>query len=66
MAPRLKEKYEQEIIPALKKEFKYKSPMEIPKLTKIVVNVGVGEAIQDRKVLDAAVDEMTLITGQKP
>lgn len=66
MAPRLKEKYENEIIPALKKEFKYKSPMEIPQMTKIVVNVGVGEAIQDKKMLDAAMDEMTLITGQKP
>jgi len=66
MAPRLKEKYLNEIVPELEKEFKYTSPMEIPKLSKIVINVGVGEAVQDIKNLDAAVNDLTIITGQKP
>lgn len=66
MAPRLKEKYLNEIVPELKKEFNYTSLMEIPKLSKIVVNVGVGEAVQDIKNLDAAVNDLTIITGQKP
>jgi len=66
MAPRLKEKYIKEIAPGLMKEFSYKSPMQIPRLTKIVVNMGVGEAVQDIKNLDAAVQDMTIITGQKP
>jgi len=62
----MKEKYFNEIAPGLVKEFKYKSPMEIPVLTKIVVNMGIGEAVQDIKNLDAAVQDMTVITGQKP
>jgi large subunit ribosomal protein L5 len=66
MAPRLKEKYIREIAPGLMKEFKYKSPMQIPRLCKIVVNMGVGEAVQDIKNLDAALQDMTIITGQKP
>ena len=66
MTPRLKEKYMGEIAPALMKEFKYKSSMQIPKLNKIVVNIGVGEAVQDIKNLDGAVDDLTVITGQKP
>ncbi len=66
MALRLKEKYLNDIVPELKKEFKYTSPMEIPKLSKIVVNIGVGEAVQDIKNLDAAVNDLTIITGQKP
>jgi large subunit ribosomal protein L5 len=66
MTPRMKEKYFKEIAPGLMKEFKYKSSMEIPVLTKIVVNMGVGEAVQDIKNLDAAVQDMTVITGQKP
>jgi large subunit ribosomal protein L5 len=66
MAPRLKEKYIREIAPGLMKEFKYKSPMQIPRLSKIVVNMGVGEAVQDIKNLDAALQDMTIITGQKP
>ncbi len=66
MEPRLKEKYINEIAPELKKEFNYSSVMEIPKITKIVVNVGVGEAVQDIKNLDAAVNDITVITGQKP
>jgi large subunit ribosomal protein L5 len=66
MAPRLKEKYITEIAPELKKEFNYKSTMEIPKVTKIVVNIGVGEAVQDIKNLEAAVRDLTVITAQKP
>jgi large subunit ribosomal protein L5 len=66
MAPRLKEKYAKEIAPALMKEFNYKSPMQIPKLSKIVVNMGVGEAVQDVKNLDGAIQDLTMIAGQKP
>lgn len=66
MAPRMKEKYLNEIAPGLMKEFKFRNPMQIPKLSKIVVNMGVGEAVQDIKNLDGAVQDLTLITGQKP
>jgi len=66
MAARLKEKYLKEIVPALSKEFGYKNPMSIPKLEKIVVNVGLGEAIQNSKALDIAVGDLTIIVGQKP
>ncbi len=66
MAARLKERYEKEVVPALKKQFGYESSMQIPKLLKVVVNVGLGEAIQNPKLLDAAVKEMADITGQKP
>ncbi len=66
MAPRMKEKYVKDIAPKLLKDFGYKSAMQIPRLKKIVVNMGVGEAVQDIKNLDAAVQDMTVITGQKP
>lgn len=66
MPVRLREKYQQEIVPALVQEFKFKSVMQVPRLTKIVVNVGVGEAVQNSKALDAAVGDITTITGQKP
>ncbi len=66
MAARLRERYEKEVAPALKKQFGYESPMQVPKLLKVVVNVGLGEAIQNPKLLDAAVKEMAEITGQKP
>jgi len=62
----LKETYEKEVLPALTKEFGYTSRMQVPRLEKIVVNMGVGEAIQNPKALDAAVSDMTMITGQKP
>lgn len=62
---RLKEKYRQEIIPTLMKEFSFKNVMQVPKLEKIVLNVGLGEAIQNIKLLDAAVNELGMITGQK-
>ena len=64
--PRLKEKYRAEIAPAMKDEFGYGNVMQIPGLTKIVVNMGVGEAAKDAKLIDGAVKDLTAITGQKP
>jgi large subunit ribosomal protein L5 len=63
---RLRDHYLKEVIPALEKEFHYKNRMEIPKLEKIVVNMGLGEAIQNAKLLDSAASELSMITGQKP
>jgi len=63
---RLKEKYTKEIAPAIAKEFDIKNPMAVPRIEKIVVNMGVGEAIANAKVLDTAVEELRSITGQKP
>ena len=64
--PRLLTRYKQEIIPAMMKRFNYKNVMQVPRLMKIVVNMGVGEAARDIKELDAAEKELALITGQKP
>ena len=66
MAPRLKEKYNSEIRDALRTEFKHANPMEVGGLTKIVVNMGVGEAARDSKTLEGAIRDLTAITGQKP
>ena len=66
MASRLRERYRQEIVPTLVREFSYKSPMAAPRLEKIVINVGLGEAIQNAKALDAASSDVATITGQKP
>jgi len=66
MAPRIKEKYEKEIAPALMKDFGFKNPMQIPRLTKVIVNMGVGNAVQDIKELENAVEDLKVITGQKP
>ncbi|QQZ09561.1 50S ribosomal protein L5 [Heyndrickxia vini] len=63
---RLKEKYEKELAPALVSKFNYKSVMQVPKIEKIVINMGVGDAVQNAKVLDNAVEELAIITGQKP
>ncbi|MCD4791027.1 MAG: 50S ribosomal protein L5 [Bacteroidales bacterium] len=63
--PRLKSKYKDEIVPALKKQFSYKSVMQVPKLKKISVNQGLGAAITDKKLIDTGIEEMTLITGQR-
>ncbi len=63
---RLKEKYNKEIAPQIAKEFDIKNPMAIPRLEKIIVNMGMGEAISNSKILDVAVDELKVITGQKP
>ncbi len=65
MVPRLKEKYLKEIIPSMMKEYSYKNIMEVPKVQKIVLNVGLGEAIQNIKLLDAAQKELSTISGQK-
>lgn len=63
---RLKQVYNDEVVPALKEEFNYANPMEVPKLVKIVLNMGVGEASQDKKKIDGPVSDLTLITGQRP
>ena len=62
----LRERYRAEVVPALRKEFQYDNAMQVPRLTKIVVNIGLGEALRDAKAVDAAVNDITLITGQKP
>ena len=66
MIPRLLEKYRKEIVPALKQKLGYRSMMQVPAIKKIVINMGVGEAIADIKILDKAQEELSLITGQKP
>lgn len=63
---RLKEKYNKEIAPAIAKEFDIKNPMAIPRIEKVVINMGMGEAIANAKILDTAVEELRVITGQKP
>jgi large subunit ribosomal protein L5 len=62
----LRQRYEEEVVPALVKEFDYQNPMMVPRLTKITVNIGLGEALTNSKAVDAAVADMTTITGQKP
>jgi large subunit ribosomal protein L5 len=66
MTTRLQEHYQSTVKPALMQEFGYKNPLQVPKLEKIVVNMGVGEAVQDAKKIDAAVGDLTAITGQHP
>ncbi len=66
MAARLKEHYEKTAIPALKKEFGYENPMAVPRLVKIAINIGLGEATSNAKLMDGAVNELTQIAGQKP
>ena len=63
--PRLKDKYKNEIVSELKDKFQYKSVMQVPKLTKISINRGIGQAVSDKKLVDTGVDELTLVTGQK-
>ena len=63
---RLQEKYINEVVPALTEKFGYKNVMELPKIEKIIINMGVGEAVGNPKALDAAVSDLTIITGQKP
>src|SRR5712691_8299004 len=65
-APRLKERYRSELLPTLQRELGVANPFQVPRLEKIVVNMGVGDAIRDAKLLDAAVADLALITGQKP
>ncbi|WP_313405581.1 50S ribosomal protein L5 [Aeromicrobium sp.] len=64
--PRLKAKYREEILPALREQFEYDNVMQVPGLTKIVVNMGVGEAARDGKLIEGAIKDLTAITGQKP
>ena len=66
MASRLKEKYQKEVVPTLQKEFDYNNPMQVPLVHKVVVNIGMGEAIQNAKAMDAAVCDLASITGQRP
>jgi large subunit ribosomal protein L5 len=66
MASRIKEKYQQEVVPALRKEFDYKNPMQVPTINKVVVNIGMGEVIQNPKAMEAAVSDLAAITGQRP
>jgi len=66
VAPRLKERYRAEIAPALKEQFAYGNPMQIPGVTKIVVNMGVGDAARDSKLINGALSDLATITGQKP
>ncbi len=66
MTVRLKEIYHKEVVPVLMKEFSYKNVMQAPRLDKIVLNIGLGEAVKDIKVMDAATRDLTLISGQKP
>jgi large subunit ribosomal protein L5 len=66
MASRLKEKFKQEVVPGLQKEFNYKNPMQVPGLNKVVINIGMGEVIQNAKAMEHAVSDLTMITGQRP
>ncbi len=66
MASRLKEKYQQEVVPGLRKAFNYKNPMQVPGVHKVVVNIGMGEVIQNAKAMDAAIADLSAITGQRP
>jgi large subunit ribosomal protein L5 len=62
----LQQRYQSEVVPALQRQFDYANPMQVPRISKIVVNIGLGEALQNAKAIDAAVGDLTLITGQKP
>src|SRR5258708_207066 len=64
--PRLRERYEQEVLPALTAKFGYSSPMEVPRISKISLNMGIGEAKQEDKVLEAASEQLATIAGQRP
>jgi large subunit ribosomal protein L5 len=66
MTTRLAERYKAEIVPALQKQFDYTNPMQVPRLSKIVLNIGLGEALTNAKAIDAAVGDLTLISGQRP
>jgi large subunit ribosomal protein L5 len=66
MASRLREKYNTEALPALMQEFSFTTPMQVPRLVKAVINIGLGEAVQNAKALDAALGDLTAIAGQKP
>jgi large subunit ribosomal protein L5 len=63
---RLAERYKAEVAPALQKQFEYRNPMQVPRVSKVVLNIGLGEALSNAKAIDAAVGDLSLITGQKP
>jgi large subunit ribosomal protein L5 len=64
--PRLQTQYKEEVVPALSREFSYQNPMQVPRIQKVVLNIGLGEALQNAKAVDAAVGDLTAIAGQKP
>ncbi|MFU0799779.1 MAG: 50S ribosomal protein L5 [Xylanivirga thermophila] len=64
--PRLKDLYEEQVVPAMMEKFKYKSVMQVPKIEKVIINMGVGDAKENPKFLESAVNDLTIITGQKP
>ncbi|MBL8601989.1 MAG: 50S ribosomal protein L5 [Myxococcales bacterium] len=66
MPPRLRDKYRAEVVPALVKQFDYKNPMQVPRVLKVTVNMGLGEAVSNAKIIETGVEQVTLITGQKP
>lgn len=66
MEARLQQRYQEEVAPNLKKEFEYRTPMQVPRLNKITLNMGIGDAARDRNALDQAITDLTAITGQKP
>jgi large subunit ribosomal protein L5 len=66
MPARLRERYQREIVPALTKEFNFSNPMQVPRVEKVVINIGMGEALQNAKSMDAALSDLTAIAGQKP
>src|SRR5690554_7372217 len=64
--PRLRKQYQEEVVPTLQKQFGFKSVMRVPKIEKIVISQGIGEAVADKKIIDGAIEDVTAITGQKP
>jgi large subunit ribosomal protein L5 len=66
MTTRLQERYRSEVIPSLQKQFEYRNPNQVPRVSKVVVNIGLGEALSNAKALDAAIGDLTAVTGQKP
>lgn len=66
MVSRLRDKYREEVVPSLRKDFNYVNPMQVPTITKVVVNIGMGEVIQNAKAMDAAIGDLATITGQRP
>jgi large subunit ribosomal protein L5 len=66
MTSRLAERYKTEVVPSLQKQFEYRNPMQVPRVSKVVINIGLGEALQNAKAIDAAVGDLALITGQRP
>src|SRR5947209_6261213 len=66
VSPRVLDKYRQQVVPALSKQFAYKNPLQVPRLAKIVINMGLGAAVANPKIVDTAVEDLKAITGQRP